>query len=135
MIRFTVPGEPQGKGRPRFANGHAYTPEKTREYEDTVKACFWAVSRGFSYGAGISLVVRIRAVYGLRKAEKTEIRRMKLCGLLAPTKKPDIDNILKIVCDALNGVAWHDDAQITEAHIEKVYGIEPRVEIWIEEAE
>jgi Holliday junction resolvase RusA-like endonuclease len=48
--------------------------------------------------------------------------------------KPDWDNVGKIVCDALNGVAWHDDAQIVDAHVEKRYGIEPMVCVVIEMA-
>ena len=39
MIKFTIPGPPQGKGRPRFTkSGHTYTPAKTAEYEKLVQA-------------------------------------------------------------------------------------------------
>lgn len=37
---FTIPGEPTGKARPRVVKGHAYTPAKTKAYEDKVRWCF-----------------------------------------------------------------------------------------------
>jgi Holliday junction resolvase RusA-like endonuclease len=46
-----------------------------------------------------------------------------------PTKKPDADNILKLVADALNGLAYVDDKNIVTAHAHKVYSDRPRLEI------
>ncbi len=54
-----------------------------------------------------------------------------IAGDIAPTKKPDFDNIQKIICDALNGVAYYDDSQIVKADIEKVYRTTPRVEVTV----
>lgn len=53
--------------------------------------------------------------------------------MIRPTKKPDWDNIGKIVTDALNGVAYHDDAQIVDAQVRKFYSKDPRVEIIIQD--
>ena len=58
-----------------------------------------------------------------------------LAGLEKPTKKPDIDNIGKVVMDALNKIAFDDDSQVIKLLVEKVYGEEPRVEITIGEIE
>ena len=52
-------------------------------------------------------------------------------GELHPTKKPDADNIGKIVADALNGVAYQDDAQIILLQIRKTYSEEPRVVVTV----
>ena len=52
-------------------------------------------------------------------------------GVIPPTKKPDADNVVKIICDALNDVAWADDAQITVLHFEKRYGAIPYAEVII----
>lgn len=46
--------------------------------------------------------------------------------------KPDCDNLLKFIGDALNGMAWEDDAWIYEASIEKIYSLEPRTIIVIQ---
>ena len=49
-------------------------------------------------------------------------------------KKADWDNIGKIVCDSLNGIAYHDDVQIVDAQVRKFYGETPRVVVTIQEA-
>jgi Holliday junction resolvase RusA-like endonuclease len=56
-----------------------------------------------------------------------------LDGIVRPTKKPDFDNIGKIICDALNKIAYDDDSQIVEANIYKVYADIPRVEVTLTE--
>jgi Holliday junction resolvase RusA-like endonuclease len=50
---------------------------------------------------------------------------------MKPTTKPDTDNIAKICLDALNGIAYHDDAQIVELQVSKLYSDEPRVVVWL----
>ena len=65
-------------------------------------------------------------------ASKRKVTAM-LDGAIRPTRKPDCDNIAKIICDALNGVAYRDDAQIVSITIEKRYAAIPGVEIRIEE--
>lgn len=52
---------------------------------------------------------------------------------MLPTKKPDLDNVLKSVLDGLQGVAYKDDKNITNARIRKRYGEEPRLEIYMTE--
>jgi len=67
---------------------------------------------------------------------KSEIRKTKPMPQYPHIKKPDADNVVKAVMDALNGLAWHDDAQVSAIHVEKwvCYGTEPPfVKILIEE--
>lgn len=52
-------------------------------------------------------------------------RARALNGELKPTGKPDLDNCIKLLCDALNGVAWQDDAQIVALSVRKRYGEQP----------
>lgn len=54
-------------------------------------------------------------------------------GVAFPTGKPDVDNMVKLVKDALNEVFWHDDAQVCVVHARKVYGQSPRTEVRIVE--
>ena len=48
-----------------------------------------------------------------------------LDGTLRPTGKPDLDNVAKLLADALNGILWHDDSQIVALEVEKHYGASP----------
>ena len=56
-----------------------------------------------------------------------------LDGNIRPQTKPDIDNVVKVVCDALNSVAYHDDTQVIRVVAEKVYSDEPKLVIEINE--
>ena len=52
-------------------------------------------------------------------------------GEIRPAKKPDIDNVCKVVADALNGVAYNDDRQIVYTEISKRYDDMPRMDVSI----
>lgn len=132
---FVVPGDPMGKERPRIAGGHAYTPRKTADYEARVRLFYEAQCHHDPFPKEQAVCITIRAVF--RPPERTAKKRLRemLAGILFPVKRPDWDNIGKIVCDSLNGLAYHDDAQVTTAHVYKRYGIDPCVEVWISEEE
>lgn len=141
QVKFTVLGEPQGKGRPRFVAkynpetqksfGKAYTPDKTVVYENLVRMCYVEQAEGISFGAGEMLDLRIKAFYGIPKSKSKKMKEKMLEGIIRPTKKPDMDNIIKIVADSLNQVAYHDDAQIVDSQCRKFYSEKPRVEVTI----
>ena len=133
MREFTVHAAPQGQERPRFG-AHAYTPAKTREYEELVQWEYRAQVKDAPYPARTPLTVKIEAVYPVPMSDSVRIRQAKLCGLLQPCKKPDTDNIAKAVLDALNGVAYNDDAQVVRLLVVKSYGTTGHVNIQIEEA-
>lgn len=138
MISFKVMGEPIGKGRPRVtARGgkfaHAYTPKRTKEYEDKIRFEFMASTceKMPVFTKGIPLKVDAIIAFGIPQSYSKKKREQCQRGLLVPTKKPDIDNVLKCVFDALSGYAFYDDSQITEISSEKIYADEPYVEIKI----
>jgi Holliday junction resolvase RusA-like endonuclease len=134
-LAFTIPGEPTGKGRPRFvrATGRTYTPEKTVNYEALVKMCCAEAMKqqGWELKQDGALELTVKAY--MRPAASTSKKRLAamLSGEIRPTKKPDYDNIGKTISDALNGIAYRDDAQITDAVVRKRYALEPRVEVEI----
>lgn len=96
-----------GKQRPRFAKGHAYkTSDETLREE--------AIAMAFNEAGGIAAPKSVPvcvSILGLKKKPRQSGE--------AFTAKPDADNIAKLVLDALNGKAWHDDAQIVELHVSK----------------
>lgn len=137
--KFVIPGEPFGKQRPKvYANrsgkgSHAVTPEKTVLYENLIKLTYQQQC-GFRFCDNAHLDVRIIAYYSIPKSTSKKNRQLMLDGVMRPTKKPDFDNIGKIICDALNQIAYKDDAQIVDAQVRKFYSEEPRVVVILQEA-
>jgi Holliday junction resolvase RusA-like endonuclease len=130
---FTIPGEPVAKGRPRVTSrGITYTPAKTKNYETLVKELYWSAYQGQEMLSG-PLQIKVEAYLKIPKsASKTKKKRM-IQGFERPTKKPDFDNLAKSVTDALNGIAYDDDAAIVSARVEKYWGEFPRVEVELRE--
>lgn len=132
QVVFFIKGEPVGKGRPRFTKqGHAYTPDKTRDYESLVGLSYRKKARGYKFTSPVR--VKICAYFGVPKSKSKKVAADMLNRHILPTKKPDIDNIAKIILDGLNHIAWDDDKQIVELIVGKAYGKEPMVVVAIEE--
>ena len=123
-----------GKQRPRMNTytGRAYTPTKTKNYEYLVRQIFVTKYPKFEPILG-KVRMTVIAYFELPKKRSKLQEAEMLAGIITPTKKPDWDNIGKIVSDALNKFAFKDDAQITEAAIIKKYAITPKVYVKIEE--
>ena len=135
-IEFTVPGQPVGKGRARVTThggfARAYTPEKTAVYENLVKLSFQAINETPLDGA---IEVSILAYYAIPKSFSRKKRDAALRGDIKPNVKPDLDNVIKSICDGLNRVAYNDDKQITFIAAAKYYGEPARVKIALKEVE
>lgn len=142
-VKFTVLGEPQGKGRPRFVArynpatqksfGQAHTPDKTIAYENLIKVEYGVQTNNFRFQDGAMLDMRILAYYGIPKSKSKKAKAAMLAGEIRPTKKPDMDNVMKVVADSLNDVAYHDDTQIVDCQLRKFYSEQPRIEVIIQE--
>lgn len=137
--RFSVDGEPVGKGRPRFsraANGRTITrtPEATVEYEQRVVIEYRKQCGSSRFDDDERICVKVIAYFGIPTTASKSKRRDMENGIIRPSKKPDADNVLKIICDALNTVAYKDDAQIVDAIVNKYYSDHPRVEVIIQTA-
>ena len=140
-VRFVVKGEPQGKGRPRItatynvnekkAHGWARTPEKTVIYENLVKMEYGRQCNDVRFPDGAMLDLRIFAYYTIPKSKSKKIKQMMREKVLRPIKKPDMDNVVKVIADSLNNVAYRDDTQIVDQMCRKFYSDEPRVEVII----
>lgn len=135
MIRFTIPGEPQGKARARTGKGFAYTPEKTVNYEALIKQIYvFEALEGKPKGLIEKPVeMAITAYYGIPKSYTKGKRLAAEHSIIRPMKKPDSDNIAKIIMDALNSVAYKDDTQVVRLTVDKYYADVPRVEVVIKE--
>lgn len=134
MLTFTVPGEPRGKGRPRFSrNGTVYTDSKTRAYENKIVDCYRDANGAMRAADPAFVAVDVVAYLPIpRRSTKAQVAGM-IGKEILPSKKPDVDNILKIVLDALNGIAYKDDSRVYRASCVKYYASDPHLEITIEE--
>lgn len=112
-----------------------YTPEKTVSYENLVRLEYRRQCNDFKFPKDTPLDVRITAYYGIPKSASKKKAQLMRERKIRPMKKPDFDNIGKIVCDSLNDIAYHDDAQIVDAQVRKFFSDDPRVVVTIQEAE
>ena len=131
-VTFTVPGEPVGKGRARFARRgafvSAYTPEKTVRYENMVGLAADLAMNGRPLFTG-ACSIKVEAYCSIPQSWSKKKRAAAMAGTLRPTTKPDLDNILKALGDAMNSVVFHDDKQIAEVAMGKFYADTPRLEV------
>jgi Holliday junction resolvase RusA-like endonuclease len=138
VVSFTIPGEPKGKARPRvFKNKYtgksqAVTPADTVAYENLVRHAYKETDSRKLEGM---LMAQIEAFYSIPKSMTKKKRELICKEQLYPVKRPDLDNIAKIVLDALNGVAYNDDAQVVYLQILKAYSEKPRVQVVLKELE
>ncbi|MDQ0158997.1 RusA family crossover junction endodeoxyribonuclease [Alkalibacillus salilacus] len=137
MIAFTIHGQPVAQGRARATTfkGQArmYDPAKSKHYKHYVQLSAAQHKPSNLLKGPIDLTVRVYRP--IPKSMPKYKRKLIDDGQLRPTTKPDVDNYLKAIKDALNGIIWHDDSQVVNVHIEKYYDDQPRVEVEIREWE
>lgn len=136
-ITFTIPGAPVAKGRARISTRggfvRAYTPAKTRAYEELVATYAKnAMKRG-----GINLrdteAITLEVCFDMPiPASWSKSRRnLAAAGWLPHTSRPDADNMLKAIKDGCNGVVWRDDALVWKVHCQKCYSLNPKTSVII----
>lgn len=135
MIVFTIPGQPQGKGRAKIVKIGGFsrmaTPGKTVAYEGLVAHAAQQAMAGrpmFDGAVAVNLFIdcQVPASWSQKK------QRAALAGEIFPITKPDKDNVIKAVYDGCNGVLWRDDVQVVDGRQRKRYSATPgvRVEVW-----
>lgn len=135
-VAFSVPGAAVGKGRPKFARRGAfvtaYSDKKTVSYENLVKMyASEAVGNLPPFNGPVCLTLKISvmppASWSKRKTSDA------LLGRVRPTTKPDIDNIMKSICDAMNEIVYVDDKQVCDVWVSKHYAATSEVRVLVEE--
>ncbi len=138
-VKFTILGEPEGKGRPRFRKTgpyvKTYTPDNTMSYENLIKMEYRRQCNDAKFPPDAQLDVRITAYYGIPKSKSKKVKALMAEKKIRPLKKPDADNVVKVFLDALNKVAFHDDVQVVDLQLRRFYSYDPRVVVTIQEAE
>lgn len=121
-------------GRPRFSYkmGRMYTPSATQKFEQKVKNAFlekYKLEKLLEKPIKALIIVEIEPPKSISKKKRFEL----IEEVISYTKKPDIDNIAKIILDALNGIAYKDDSQICRLEIYKRYGYENKIIVKLED--
>ena len=137
-IVFEVPGDPKGKGRPRFARigtfTKVYTDKQTLNYEEHI-ALMAKKAIGASDPLKRPVIVCLYVRLPIPKSYSKSRAKACLEGLERPCKKPDIDNIAKSYLDAMNGIIFLDDTQVVELNVKKVYSAVSGVDVLVMESE
>jgi Holliday junction resolvase RusA-like endonuclease len=130
-------GVPIGKGRPRaFATKkgiRTYTPDKTVEFEETLRYHMrreMGVDELFQLPCRVEIEARFPIPKSYSKASREIIDRG---GSLPHTVKPDADNVLKAVMDAMNGIVFEDDKLACDVRITKRYSRKPGLTVYVSE--
>lgn len=145
-VEFIVDDQPVGKARPRVTRTVTYTPAKTARYEDLVRYTAINSFKGV-FDKDEPLDVKIIAYFEVPKSLSKKRKALCLNNQELPAKKPDADNIAKIIMDGMNpkmkrdkrlhkmvdvmrGI-YNDDKQVTTLLVKKRYAERPRVEVRI----
>ena len=136
VVCFTVFGDPVSKARPRTVgygqkHVHTYTPQTTIDQERKIAGAYRKIYGSYRFEKGVPLLVSVSFFLKMPKSTSRKNRQAMSAGEIRPAKKPDTDNLAKLVTDALNGVAYEDDAQVVELIGKKYYSEEPRTEVFI----
>ncbi len=136
MITFVVDGVAVPKQRPRISGHRAYTPKRTKDYEERVLNAFRSSYSGFypAFGKDVPVRISIRIVQAIPKSWSKKKRARAEQGEIVPlSRNGDVDNIAKSILDALNGFAYEDDCQVTTLMVVKRYGADPYAVVRFEE--
>ena len=138
MINFTVDGAAVPKQRPRISGRRAYTPKRTKDYEERVLNAFRSSYSGFypAFGKDVPVRVCISIYQAIPKSwSKKKCLQAEQGEIVPLSRNGDIDNIAKSILDALNGFAYEDDCQVTTLIVTKQYGVKPCAEVQLGEDE
>lgn len=128
-IRFTVYGEPAGKGSttafysPKQKRTFTHSPKSTVKWEQAVNLCAQAYAPA---GGLLDGPLEMHLQFFLPKPKSAPKTRRTW-----PDKKPDLDKLIRAVGDALTNVIYKDDARIVSVTASKDYDVTPRVEVII----
>lgn len=128
-ISFTVPGKPYAKKRPQFSrkSGRAFDPAENAKAEASIGHL---AAQLFSTPAAGPVAVEVVATFAIPKSWSKKKAEQHIHR--PHCQKPDGDNLLKAVKDALNRIAWGDDGQVYDARVRKVWGLVDQTVIHVE---
>ncbi len=128
FVTVTIPGRPVAKGRPRLGRHGVYTPKTTSDAEESLQ---WALREACPVPLEGPLELSVRFCFrypkSWRKAARDAVENGAEPWYMG---RPDLDNLLKLLTDAGNGILWKDDAQVVEVKAMKMYSVEDQTVVF-----
>lgn len=141
-IKFIIPGEPKPKQSARFrivgsgknAFVQSYQPKAVVQNSKQISASVLSqLPKGYELMDG-AIGVKVHFVFPpLKSWSKKKLKELEDGAIIFKTTKPDMDNCLKPLADAMEGVVFTNDSRISIIHGAKIFGLEPRIEIELRE--
>ena len=134
-VSFEISHSPVAKGRPRFTRaGRAYTPKKTKDYEEFVRAYLASQirSKDFPLNKGYRVALNLTFYLPIPKSFSKKKRQAAIDEEIMPVTRPDVDNYIKVIVDGMNGIIFEDDSQVVCIHAHKRYSDAPRTDVLLE---
>ncbi len=136
MVSFEVPGEATPKMAPKFVRATGHTHKPTKEIHAAAVVKQFAVDAMTNAGVFMldgPVAVSIAVFRGRGRPSSKKGREQAEKGLIRPVTRPDVDNVAKLVLDAMNGIAYRDDSQVVSLTVDKWFSERPRIEITVRE--
>lgn len=130
VLTFEIPGDVQAQQRPRVTRNGTFDPKESKDYKSFVRLV--AAEHAPETLITEDIKLSIDVYRKIPKSFSKKKHQQAVDGVLRPTTKPDIDNLVKGIKDGLSKVLWHDDSQVTELVARKLYSDNPRAEVTIE---
>jgi Holliday junction resolvase RusA-like endonuclease len=128
-IHLTIDGKPEGKDRPRFGNGRTFTTKKTLLAEGEIRRAWEQAGKPRLPDGAIEIDVTLVVTRpGGHWKRDGQLSAEGLRNPYPAKQKPDVDNALKLIMDALNTRAWADDVRVVSATVRRIWGEWPRTE-------
>lgn len=135
MVKIVIPIDPVAQGRPRITvrggYPHAYDPPKSRQYKHEIQH-YLKTQYPDMTPSSRPLVITLRFYRSVPKSFSKKKKEAAEEAVLVPVTKPDLDNYIKGMLDAMNGILWEDDRQIVGIYASKRYSSLPRTEVEID---
>ena len=134
LIELIVYGNPVAQGRPRFSRQggfvKAYDPIQSKSYKQLIRLELWPLLSNPDFKPiDEACYLSLKVFRAIPKSFSKKKREEALLGCIRPTTKPDTDNYVKGVLDALNGTVLKDDSVVCEIFAWKFYSERPRIEV------
>ena len=121
-VKFIIDHEPVPQGRPRFSQGRAYDPPKSKAYKEVV-----VLTARRHFAEPLEGVLSVYITFFMPMPKSWSKAKKEQLSESLHSKRPDIDNLTKAILDGLNGVAFVDDGQVAIINAKKVYSDKPSV--------